>query len=118
MPYAQGTRLPGESASKLGHLAVVQSQWVNDLVNEFERPEHVDVDPSQTMWSRVDVTKAEPLRSIWAVDGSFVSVTSEGKPAREVSFVKTALMTVDRTRLDGIDKEHPHPLLLQDILTG
>jgi hypothetical protein len=35
-----------------------------------------------------------------------------------VAFVKTALLTVDRARLDTIDKYHPHPLLLQDVLTG
>jgi hypothetical protein len=32
--------------------------------------------------------------------------------------VKTALLAVDRTRLGAIDKENPHPLLLQDVLTG
>jgi hypothetical protein len=35
-----------------------------------------------------------------------------------VAFVKTALLTVDRTRLEQIDKEHPHPLLLQEVLTN
>ena len=53
-----------------------------------------------------------------AVDGSFVTVLSEGRPPKEVSFVKTALQTVDRARLGAIDKENPHPLLLQDVLTG
>jgi DNA-directed RNA polymerase subunit RPC12/RpoP len=52
------------------------------------------------------------------VDGSFVSVKSENMPPKELSFVKTALLTLDRSRLETIDKEHPHPLLLQDVLTG
>src|SRR5260370_10867936 len=31
---------------------------------------------------------------------------------------KTALLTVDSARLAEIDKEHPHPLLIRDVLTG
>jgi len=118
MPYSQGTRLPGEVASKLGHLAVVQSEWVNSLVRAFEQQPPGTDDPSKTLWEAFDPAGTEPLRSVWAVDGSFVSVKSEDKPPREVSFVKTALLTVDKDRLDLIDKENPHPLLLQDVLTG
>ncbi|MBI3778514.1 MAG: hypothetical protein HY274_06335 [Gammaproteobacteria bacterium] len=118
MPYSQGTRLPGESASKLGHLAVIQSEWVKALVSEFEYSTKATTDPSRTLWTEFDPTGITPLRSVWAVDGSFVTIKSEQKPPKEVSFVKTALLAVDRARLDAIDKEHPHPLLLQDVLTG
>lgn len=118
MPYSQGTRLPGESASKLGHLAVVKSAWVKSLVNEFDSMTITEIDPSKTIWNEFDPTGFEPLRNVWAVDGSFVTIKSEEKPPKEVSFVKTALITVDRAKLEVIDKEHPHPLLLQDVLTG
>jgi hypothetical protein len=56
------------------------------------------------------------LRSVWAVDGSFVSVITQEKPPREVAFVKTALFVVDRAKLDAIDREHPHPLLLREVM--
>jgi hypothetical protein len=118
MPYAQGSRLPGEAASKLGHLAVIQSEWVKALVHAFEVSPAATDDVTKTTWVQFDPTSVEPLRSVWAVDGSFVTVASEEAPPKEVSFVKTALLTVDRARLDAIDKEHPHPLLLQDVLTG
>jgi len=118
MPYSQGTRLPGESASKLGHLAVIQSNWVNSLVHEFEHAIPAAFDSSQTLWTAFNPSGVEPLRNVWAVDGSFVAIRSDQTPPREVSFVKTALLSVDRTKLDTIDKEHPHPLLLQDVLTG
>ena len=36
MPYEKGAHLPGESASKLGHLRVIQSEWVQELIGEFE----------------------------------------------------------------------------------
>jgi hypothetical protein len=118
MPYSQGTRLPAESASKLGHLAVITSPWVKALVSEFDQAKSADSDLSETVWRTFDSTGVTPLRNVWAVDGSYVSIQSEQKPPKEVAFVKTALLTVDRVRLDAIDKEHPHPLLLQDILTG
>jgi hypothetical protein len=118
MPYSQGTRLPGESASKLGHLSVIQSEWVKALIGEFEYSTKSTTDPSKTLWTEFDPTGINPLRSVWAVDGSFATIKSEEKPPKEVSFVKTALLTIDRVRLDAIDKEHPHPLLLQDVLTG
>ena len=118
MPYSEGSRLPGEAASKLGHLSVVQSDWVKSLIHAFEAAPQTDGDPSKTLWNRFGPAGVTPLRSVWATDGSFVTVSSTETPPREVSFVKTALLTVDRARLAGLDKEHPHPLLLQDVLTG
>jgi hypothetical protein len=116
MPYSEGSRLPGETASKLGHLAVIQSDWVKSLVSEFESAKPAVADPSNTTWTEFNPAGAEPLRNVWAVDGSFVPVITEEKPPREVAFVKTALLTVDRTRIDAIDREHPHPLLLRDLM--
>ena len=118
MPYTQGTRLPGESASKLGHLAVLQSDWVRALVEEFDSDKRAISDPSKTHWIEADFSGIEPLRNVWAVDGSFVPVQTQEDPPKEVAFVKTALLTVDGERLAKIDKEHPHPLLIRDVLTG
>jgi hypothetical protein len=116
MPYAQGANLPGERASKLGHLAVVNSEWVKSLVTDFEQVDQNGEDPSKTVWVELFPDKGRPLRNIWAVDGSFVSVSSEGKPPKEMAFVKTALLTIDKLKIDAVDKDQPHPLLLQDIL--
>jgi len=116
MPYNAGTRLPGETASKLGHLAVVQNPWVKALVSDFEQATPRNSDQTGTLWQPIDTRNVDPLRIIWAVDGSFVAVRSEQKPPKEVAFVKAALLVVDRAKLDAIDKEHPHPLLLQDVL--
>lgn len=116
MPYAQGTRLPAETASKLGHLAVIESAWVKSLVNDFEQVQSREEDLSQTSWQTFTATTIQPLRNIWSVDGSYVSITSDGHPPKEIAFVKTALLTIDHAKLNRIDKENPHPLLLQDVL--
>jgi hypothetical protein len=118
MSYSKGASLPGQSASKLGHLAVIQSDWVRSLVAEFDQAEPQKEDLSKTLWNTFDPSGVIPLRNVWAVDGSFVTIKSEQKPPKEVAFVKTALLAVDRVRLEAIDKDHPHPLLLQDVLTG
>lgn len=118
MSYSKGANLPGQSASKLGHLAVIQSDWVRSLVSAFDQVEQEREDPSKTLWRTFDNAGATPLRNVWAVDGSFVTIKSEQKPPREMAFVKTALLAVDRVRLNAIDRENPHPLLLQDVLTG
>ncbi|MBT1689218.1 hypothetical protein [Dawidia soli] len=115
MAYDQGARLPGESASKLGHLSVVNSKWVKSLLADFEQAE-IKEGELHTVWHPFEDTTTPPLRNIWATDGSYVRVTSSGKPPKEMAFVKTALLTIDRTRLDKIDKDHPHPLLIQDVL--
>jgi hypothetical protein len=116
MPYEKGNRLPGESASKLGHLRVIQSEWVRELIGEFEYSTSEPKDTSNTPWTEFPTVPSDPLVRIFAVDGSFTTVASTDYPQKEVSFVKTALIRVDKTKLDKIDRENPHPLLLQDAL--
>lgn len=116
MPYSGGTRLPGEGASKLGHLAVLNSEWVNTLINDFDSLQQLNAAVDPSMWTQFNSGSTLPLRNVWAVDGSFVTVTSSGRPPKEVSFVKTALLALDKLKIDAIDKENPHPLLLQDVL--
>ncbi len=90
MPYE------GERASKLGHLTLIDSPWVRDLVNGFERVPPTSGDPAGTPWRPFDPKAHAPLSRVWAVDGSFVAVRSTDTPPREVAFVKTALVLLDR----------------------
>lgn len=93
MPY------DGERASKLGHLLFTHSPWISDLVNGFERAPPAAGDPSGTPWRSFDPAAAFPLSRVWAVDGSFVEVRTQDKPPREVAFVKTALLFLDRDQV-------------------
>jgi hypothetical protein len=110
MPYA------GEYASKLGHLTLIESPWVKDLVAGFERAPAPADDPTQTPWRVFDPSTAVPLSRVWAVDGSFVPVQSTDVPPREVAFIKTALALLDREQLADIDPQFPHPLDLRDAM--
>lgn len=115
MPYKGGNRLSGERASKLGHLDVVKSKLVNELVDQFESPEPTDIDVCP-VWERVEI-KDKPLRLIFAVDGSKQTIRSDVPPYKEVSFVKTALLRLDQHALSKLDPVAPHPMALRDIMT-
>lgn len=116
MPYGAGSRLPGEAASKLGHVAVINSDWVKSLVSDFEKAVTRRDESELGRWEPFDVAANKPLRHVWAVDGSFASVATTERPPREVAFVKAALLLLDTEKLKGIDKKNPHPLLLQDLM--
>jgi len=114
MPYQAGGRLPSERASKLGHLDVIHSDLVNKLIDQFEKP---DIKPEDyaVAWTPFSMDQ-KPLRLIFSVDGSIQMVRSDTQPFREVAFVKTALLRLDRHGMEKVDKEDPHPMALRDIL--
>lgn len=114
MAYASSGKLPFETASKLGHLKVIDSDWIRSLIDDFESNDAADdSNYNEKIWNTIDENAAEPLKHIWVVDGSYVPVAEGNK---ELAFVKTALMTVEQSKIAKIDKEYPHPLLLQSIM--
>lgn len=117
MAYSSHGKLPDEHASKLGHLSVVQSQWVQSLIQNFEDTAPSEAECNMSLWYDFDVSSFKPLKYIWTVDGSYVSVKPNPPSGKEVAFVKIALLSVDNNKLNRIDKKNPHPLLLQDIMS-
>ncbi|WP_045234611.1 hypothetical protein [Deinococcus pimensis] len=122
MPYRPGSRLPGERAGKLNHLDVLHSPLVNALVRQFETPNSEQEgtgdgdDELEPKWTPFP-EGGEPLRLVFAVDGSLQVVGSEGFPTRELAFVKTALLRVDAVAVERLDPFAPHPMRLKDILS-
>lgn len=117
MPYQGGQRLTSrEQASKLGHLEVVNSPFVRNLVDQFEYPPPADAEPGTDIWKEFSPVGVDPLTIVLAVDGSFQAVRSEGYPVRSVAFVKTALVRIDRRQLDKINKDMPHPVLMKALM--
>ena len=114
MPYRASNRLAMEKASKLGHLEVIKSDLVNKLIEQFEMPEQ-DEEGQEVPWQPIDFDE-NPLRLIFAVDGSRQTIRSDTKPYRELSFIKTALLRLDQSAIKRLDKRDPHPMALRDIL--
>jgi len=114
MPYGAGERLPGEKASKLGHLEVLKSDLVKKLCKSFEDPKAIPIS-SGTAWESI-CAQGNPLPLIFSVDGSFQLIKSETPPHKALAFVKTALLRMDQRALSKIDPDTPHPFALRDIL--
>lgn len=114
MPYPAGNRLPGERASRLGHLDVLKSKLVNRLCESFENPQAIAVTANAT-WEPIPLT-GKPLSIVFGVDGSMQPVPSETQPNKELAFIKTALLRIDSNALAKVDRENPHPFALRDIM--
>lgn len=114
MPYQKSSRLPGERASKLGHLQVIQSPLVQKLCQNFDDPEYLP-DANEVQWN-VLPTNGNKLTVIFSVDGSIQSVESPTPPYKAIAFVKTALLKIDQVAVAKIDKDNPHPFALRDLM--
>lgn len=114
MPYQRGKRLGEEKASKLGHLEVIKSDLVNELIDKFEDPNEQIESNIEEEW--IDLPEGEPLPLIFAVDGSKQTVRSDLPPFKEVSFVKSALLKLDKRAIEELDPISPHPMALRDIM--
>lgn len=117
MPYQNGSRLSGERANKLGHLEVVNSDLVNQLIDQFVKPVGESGDSNNLEWQEFKDLE-EPLRIIFCVDGSLQTIDNKQFPKKELSFVKTALLTLDKTALDKLDPTYPHPFELKKITSN
>lgn len=114
MPYQQSSRLPQERASRLGHLDILNSPLVKEIVHTFE-----NVMPTsgldQRAWHPLP-SDGDPLPYIFAVDGSLQILRHEAPPHKALSFIKTSLMHIDQPALARLDKEFPHPFALRDFM--
>lgn len=115
MPYQGGKRLSGERASKLGHLDVIKSPLVNELIDQFESSDPI-IFKSEADWEEIQ-DKMEPLRLIFAVDGSKQTVRSDFPPYKELAFIKTALLRLDQHAIKKLNPDAPHPMALRDIMS-
>lgn len=114
MPYQKGTRLPAEGASRLGHLDVLKSPLVTTLYKQFESGPAA-ITPPPVHWQPLP-QPGPALPIVFGVDGSIQTIRSDDSPAREMSFVKTALFRLDTTALAKLDARMPHPLALRDLM--
>ena len=114
MPYARGSRLPAERASKLGHMEVIKNALVNEL-NANLKELDPGTAPEGTSWEALPAG-GKPLRLVFAVDGSYQVIEGVKNRLARRAFVKTALLRLDMPQLAKIDKDSPHPLELRDLL--
>lgn len=115
MPYKAGSRLPGEYASKLGHLEVVRSPLVRSLVQSYEDTSTPSGCPIG-VWQPIP-TGGTSLPLVFGVDGSLQVVEAPRPPHKALAFVKTALLRLDQPAMRALDPQSPHPMALRDIMS-
>jgi hypothetical protein len=114
MPYNAGERLPGEHASRVGHLEVLKSDLVKKLCESFESTSDSTFLPSLA-WEILP-SEGTPLPIVFGIDGSLQVIKGDTFPEKALAFVKTALLRIDQYALSQIDKDTPHPFALRDVL--
>ena len=92
MPYKAGDRLPGERASHLGHLEVLKSDLVRNLVRSFESPADYEMGDA-SLWTPIPM------------DGQPLPIDHSNLPSANRSCSKCSIKTTtDFIRVsDGID---------------
>ena len=105
--YQSGHRLSAERANKMGHLEVINSELTKKIINELETPICKD-DIINVNWNEVEESN-EILQTVFCVDGSLQTISSQGYPKKELTFIKTALLTLDQKALSKVDPDYPHP---------
>ncbi|HOS83177.1 MAG TPA: hypothetical protein PLN56_11705 [Methanoregulaceae archaeon] len=114
MPYQAGNRLPGERASRIGHLEVLKSPLVRQLCESFQKPE-IPLESKNLHWQPIE-SDDDHLKYVFGVDGSTQIIRSDVSPYSTIGFVKTALLKLDDYALSKVDRDSPHPYVLRDIL--
>jgi len=114
MPYQQSQRLPGERASKLGHLEVIQSPLVQKLCKNFESPQVSSITSSATWQPLPDDGKE--LNIIFSSDGSLQVIEHPSAPYKAIAFIKTALLKLDQYKVAKLDKDNPNPFAIRDLM--
>ncbi len=87
MPFQAGRRLPGERASKIGHLEVLKNPLVQNLCKQL-----IDIQPDLAilggLW-QISQIEEKPLSVVFSVDGSYQVITKETPPYSARAFIKT-----------------------------
>ena len=93
MPYnSVKGNLPYERASKLGHISVINSEWVKSLVESFEDPEIKEIETElKEGWNKLEEFD-KPLKKIWVVDGSLQRVSNH-IAAKRIGVYKSRFIT-------------------------
>lgn len=115
-PYADSVNLPFESASKLGHLSVIDDPLVKELLESFERVERgVDTIPDDYV-GQLDLESIEPLAIVLAVDGSLSSVPNSLIEDKTLAYVKVAALCLSLDDLEAAEAPIVDPAFVQGLL--
>lgn len=120
MPYEKGQRLPGEHASKLGHIDLTKSEFVRGIVEDLGLSEKANGDATETEMTMISISSLgdyTEIPMIYGIDGSMQIIEEKEKwPYKKYAFIKTAMLRIDFMSLEKIDKDYPNPFQLENLM--
>ncbi len=88
MPYQQGNRLPGEKASRISHIDLLQNKLINEVIKKFELSE-TNLQSLHPDWLGLP-SNSRALPYVFAVDGSYQIITIDEPHFWKVSFYQNS----------------------------
>ena len=117
MPYAESTNLPFESASKLGHLSVVEDPLVKQLLSSFQAVETTSPELPTGAITQLDLNEIEPLAFVIAVDGSVSSVPNSLVAEKTLAYIKVASLCMSMDDLQAAQRPIVDPAFVQQLMS-
>lgn len=118
MGYSEGKNLKYETASKLGHVSIIEDEFIKQLVEEFEviedDEEKIEIDNVE----KLKKTNNENIKSIIAIDGSLSLIQNSFNNKKIMAYIKIASMILDLDTLEEANKPIVDPNLITEILTN
>ena len=107
-----------ERASKLGHLPIIQNDYVNELVKEFASYESTaaKIEFDSNVVSDINETCSD-IKTVISIDGSFSTVENKFDKNKSVSYIKVATLMISLDKLDKARAPIVNPVLLNDIIS-
>lgn len=115
MPYQKSKSLPGEYASKLGHLSITKDPFIREVLDKFRKVETVNTDLP------IKVSHVEPVESdikvVIALDGSLTTIPNSLAEHKTLSYVKIAGIAISISELDQAQQPIVNPVFVREILS-
>jgi len=115
-PYADSVNLPFESASKLGHLSVIEDPLVKELLKSFQKVERGEATLPEGSVQQLDLGLVEPLGIVLAVDGSLSSVPNSLIEDKTLAYVKVAALCLSLDDLEAAEAPIVDPAFVQGLV--
>lgn len=105
--------VPSEMASKIGHLSVIEDEFVQELLQSFEisnseDSENTDIEPEV-------ISLDEPATKVICVDGSFTVVPHALKDHKKLAYIKIAAIGLNIEELEKANKVVVNPEVVKKI---
>lgn len=117
MPYGKSNVLPGEAASKLGHLSVLEDPLIKELLDQFQRAGAHPGTSAPLDGSVASVAASSPLPVVVAIDGSLSDVPNTFAKHKALSYVKVGSLELLLSDLEQLQQAVVDPEVVQAAIT-